>query len=382
MNWLSADFGRALLRFSVSAPRLSLDGLKEDLVMTTRFSLRATLAALAAAPLFLALPTRAAEGDEKPAANPPGTYELRIRTAAPQKSPWGELLTNLTNRIKKDIPPGITLNIKVHWQTKSEAAAVRSCVDGKSGGIAVSFGALAAAVPELDATEVPFLFEDYKQADKALNKAFPLMSEIMRKKGFIYAVRGENGFRQWASKSTQLTRPEHFKGRAMRSQPSAIHKAMYSALGATPNPLQISDVPTNLEQGKIDGYDNTLLFAKLANWTENVTFVTISNHIYQGAAVVWCEAWFKDLPKALQDILTKRDSTTDALETTGLGMVRAFNDRIMPKQYTEDLKKKMHTLTSAERDAFKKALAGVEAGFRKGASPDGVKLMDLLKANR
>lgn len=344
--------------------------------MASRLSIRSLFVALLASPLMGGT-ALAQEGG-----GAPNTFELRIRTAAPQKSPWGELLTNLTNRIKKDVPPGFKLDIKVHWQTKSEAAAVRSCVDGKSGGIAVSFGALAAAVPELDATEIPFLFDNYAQADKALSKAFDMMSGIMAKKGFIYAVRGENGFRQWASMTTQLTRPEHFKGRAMRSQPSSIHKAMYSALGATPNPLQISDVPTNLEQGKIDGYDNTLLFAKLANWTEKIVFVTISNHIYQGAAVVWCDAWFKTLPPELQAILKKRDATTASLETTGLQMVRAFNDRLMPAQYKDEMKKKMHTLTSAEREAFKKALSSVESTFRASASADGKALLDLLKANR
>lgn len=340
------------------------------------------VALLAALPIALSAGLAHAEDDDAPAAE--GTYALRIRTAAPKKSPWGELLTNLIDRVKKDAAGiGKKLDVKVYWQTKSESAAVRSCVDGKSGGIAVSFGALAASVPELDATEIPYLFDNYGQADRALNDPATraLLTKVMRAKGFIYAIRGENGFRQWASVQGFLNTPDRFKGLAVRSQPSKVHTAMYSALGATPHPLQISDVPTSLESGKVVAYCNTLLFARLANWSDKIKFVTISNHIYQGAAVVWCEPWFKTLPKDLQDVLTKRDDVSEKLETTGLQLVRAFNDRLMPQQY-KDAGKEIYTLTEVEKGVLKKALAPVEAVFLKDASPEGKELLALLKAKR
>ncbi len=339
------------------------------------------------APLAMSGHALAAEPDPK--ADPAGTYTLRIRTAAPEKSPWGELLLNVTDRVKRDVAEHnkknpakpLTLNVDIRWQTKSEAAAVRSCVDGKSSGIAVSLGALSASVPELDATEIPYLFDSYTQADKALSAAIPLMTEILETKGFIFAVRGENGFRQWASKTSFLTKPGDFSGRAMRSQPSTVHKAMYSALGATPNPLQISDVPTSLTNGVVDGYDNTLLFARLANWTESIKYVTLSNHIYQGAAVVWCNAWFKGLPPELKTILTKRDAEVATTEATGLKLVRVFNDKLMPAQYKK-AGMEIKEISAAERAALKTALAGVETGFEKSTSEQGRKLLKLLKSNR
>lgn len=321
--------------------------------------------------------TRADEGDSE-------VYTLRIRTAAPKKSPWGELLSNVAKRIKadsKDASGKPRLKIKIYWQVKSEASAVRACTDGKAGGIAVSLGALSASVPEIAATELPYLFTGYAQADKAMAAAEPLISEILKEKGFIYAVRGENGFRQWASKTRFLTSPGDFAGRAMRSQPAFVHKAMYTALGATPNPLQISDVPTSLTNNVIDGYDNTLLFARLANWWNEVKYVTLSNHIYQGAAVLWCKPWFDKLPTDLQAVLTTRDAEMKQLEQTGLKLVRVFNDKLMPAQY-EKAGKELKELSGSERAALKAALATVEAQFRSSTSSKGVALLDLLKKSR
>jgi len=348
---------------------------------------RLFIALCALVPLATVAPdaVRAQDGaDDKDEADAAGTYTLRIRTAVPRKSPWGELLTNVATRIKndsKDAAGKERINIKIYWQVKSEASAVRACTDGKAGGIAVSLGALAGSVPEMEATEVPYLFDDYAQADKAMKAAEPLIAEILKSKGFIFAVRGENGFRQWASKTAFLNTPEAFRGRAMRSQPAGVHKAMYTALGATPNPLQISDVPTSLTNGVVDGYDNGILFARLANWSDAITYVTMSNHIYQGAVIAWCKPWFDKLPPDLQQILTVRDEKTATLERTGLDLVRVFNDKLMPEQYKK-AGKQLKELTPAERAAFKKALAPVEATFRSTASPKGIELLDLLKKSR
>lgn len=345
---------------------------------------RLSIALFALIPLAVVATDSAWAQEEPEEADVAGTYTLRIRTAVPRKSPWGELLTNVATRIKndsKDAAGKERINIKIYWQVKSEASAVRACTDGKAGGIAVSLGALASSVPEMEATEVPYLFDNYAQADKAMKAAEPLIAEILKSKGFIFAVRGENGFRQWASKTSFLTTPAAFKGRAMRSQPAGVHKAMYTALGATPNPLQIADVPTSLTNNVVDGYDNTMLFARLANWSDAITYVTISNHIYQGAVIAWCKPWFDKLPPDLQQILTVRDDKTATLEKTGLDLVRVFNDKLMPEQYKK-AGKQLKELTPAERSALKAALAPVEASFRSTASPKGVELLDLLKKSR
>jgi C4-dicarboxylate-binding protein DctP len=164
----------------------------------------------------------------------------------------------------------------------------------------------------------------------------------------------------------------------MRAQPSQIHQDMYTALGATPNPIQVADVPSSLQNGVVKGYDNTLLYGKLANWADGIKYVTLSSHIYQGAVIAWCKPWFDKLPADLKAALMKPDPK---LEDTGLKLVRAFNDRLMPEQYKKagiELK----PLAAGDKAALKAALASVETKFRASASASGKKLLDLLKANR
>ncbi len=336
-----------------------------------------TLTCLGAAAL-MALPTIASAQDPAPAADAAAeqTYRLKIRTVAPKASPWGKLLVKLARNLKKESAGRI--KVKVYWQSKSEPAAVRQCLRGKVGGIAVSNGALSSAVPELMATEMPYLFDNYGQADRAFSASAPIMKEIMGNAGFIYALRGENGFRHFASKDGFITSPGDLAGKKMRSQPAKNHLAMYKALGATPSPIQVAEVPTSLANNTVTGYDNTLLFGKLANWADNIKYVSLSGHIYQGAVIAWCKPWFDGLPADLQAILTK---SRPKLEKVGLKLVRAFNDKKMPSQYA-DAGIEVKSLSGGQKAAFKSATASVESEFRGATTEAGRKLLDSLKNNR
>ena len=68
------------------------------------------------------------------------------------------------------------------------------------------------------------------------------------------------------------------------------------ALGAKPNPIAVPNVPESLANGVVSGYDNTLLYAFATQWYKEIKYVTMSSHIYQAAAVVWCKKWFDKLP--------------------------------------------------------------------------------------
>lgn len=302
-----------------------------------------------------------------------GNLVLRLKTVAPKASPWGELLNNVANRARKQTSAKAT--VKVFWGQKSEAALVRQCQTGKTDGIAVTVGALAAVVPELEAIELPFLFDDYAAADRALTAAAPVVSELLAPAGFVYVMRGENGFRHFASKKGVIASPTDLAGVPMRSQPSALHEAMWQALGAVPQKIQVADVPSSLDRDVVAGYDNTLLFARLSTWSEHIRYVTLSAHMYQGAVIVWCKPTFEKLPPEIQAALTKPDAK---LEDSGLKLVRVFNDKLMPEQYkTKGIE--LVAWTADQRAAFVAKLAPITADFEAKTSPAGKRLLEVMR---
>lgn len=315
--------------------------------------------------------TRPADPNDAP--TPATGIVLRLKTVAPRASPWGEILTNIARRTKKQT--GGRIAVELRWEQPSEAALVRQCLAGKTDGIAVSMGALAGVVPELDAFELPYLFATYAAADAGFAAALPLVTELLAAKGFVLALRGEDGFRHLGSKTAFLTKPEDVSGLVMRSQGSAVNKATWAALGATPKEIQVADVPESLASGGVAGYDNTLLFGRLAEWSRHVGYVTLTAHAYEGALVVWCKPWFDALPEDLRAVMAKADPK---LEKKGLKLVRLFNDKLMPTQYEAE-GTELRALTDDERAAFRARLASVTEAFEAQASPEGKRLLALLQ---
>ncbi|MCB9728300.1 MAG: TRAP transporter substrate-binding protein [Deltaproteobacteria bacterium] len=302
---------------------------------------------------------------------------LRIGSVAPTGTPWSALLASVKSRVLAEAPGRIDVKLYLGGKLGSEGSLVSRCQKGSLGGIAVSVGALGAAVPELFAMELPYLFDSYKQADKALDASTPLVRKLLDAKGFVFYMWGENGFREFASKEKFFVTPADLAGQKMRSQPAMPHVEMYRALGASASTIAVGEVGSSLASGVVNGYDNTLLYAYATQWHKEIKYVTISDHIYQGAIVVWCKAWFDTLPEDLKTVLMK---VPDGETTRGRLAVRAMNELLLNEYKKDGIQ--IRKLTAAEKAAFARATASVAKRFLEETTPAGKELYHLLEKSR
>lgn len=321
-------------------------------------------------------------------ADAPGEPEIttvRMASVVPSGTPWSAMLSRAKQRIQSAGTLGEdaganagkkTIKVKLYLGGKlgSENGLVRRCQSGKISGIAVSNGALGSAVPELFATELPFMFENYEQADNAIDAAMPLIRKLLEEKGFVLYMPGENGFRHFASKKKFFTSPEQLAGEKMRAQPAMPHTEMYAVLGASASTISVGEVAGALGNGVVDGYDNTLLYAFATQWHTNVKYVTLSAHIYQAALVVWCKGWFDKQSPAVQKILL---DAPPAEVNQGRAAVRAMNKLLESKYEKAGLELK--SLTPSQRAAFKAKTDVVIRKFEKQTSPRGRELLSILQ---
>jgi TRAP-type C4-dicarboxylate transport system substrate-binding protein len=330
------------------------------------------VALIAASFAFASLPTTSAQAKNI----------ARIGSVAPTGTPWSALLSRTKKRLEKAATSSLgagAFSMKLYLGGKlgSEAALIRRCQKGQLAGIAVSTGAMGQAVPELYATELPYLFDNAQSAYKALDAAKPLVSELLAAKGFVFYMWGENGYRHFASKEKHFSTPADLKGMKMRSQPAMPHVEMYKALGAGASTISVGEVSSSLANGVVTGYDNTLLYAYATQWHKEVEYVTLSAHIYQAAIIVWCKPWFDKQSPELQKLLTAIPAGEEEL---GRKSVRMMNKRLKD-QYTKAGVKVLE-LSSAARSAFKQATSGVRDIFLGKTSAKGKQLLQILESNR
>ena len=151
----------------------------------------------------------------------------------------------------------------------------------------------------------PFLFKDNEQADRILDG--PLGAEILKSlesSGFKGLCFSENGFRNLTNNRRPVHGPEDIRGLKVRVMASAIHKAIWQALGANPTPMPWP-IYTELEQGVIDGQENPLWVMEVYKFYEIQKYMTLSRHVYSYHIDVASLAWWNGLDAETQDMVQK-----------------------------------------------------------------------------
>jgi len=151
----------------------------------------------------------------------------------------------------------------------------------------------------------PFLFKDNAQADEILDG--PLGTQILKSlesSGFKGLSFSENGFRNLTNNKKPVNTPDDIKGLKVRVMASAIHKAIWSALGANPTPMPWP-IYTELEQGVIDGQENPLWVMEVYKFYEIQKYLSLTRHVYSYHIDVASLKWWKTLDKKDQDMIRK-----------------------------------------------------------------------------
>ncbi|MFW6368358.1 MAG: TRAP transporter substrate-binding protein [Spirochaetota bacterium] len=127
----------------------------------------------------------------------------------------------------------------------------------------VSISPLAAFVPELDAFQMPFLYESTEHMfDVLLGEIGEEMFEKLEPEGFIGLSWYDAGSRNFYT-TDPVESVEDFDGLQIRVQESPLMMDLVSLLGAEPTPMPFGEVYSGLQTGVIDGAEN--------NWSSYLT---------------------------------------------------------------------------------------------------------------
>jgi len=149
----------------------------------------------------------------------------------------------------------------------------------------------------------PFLFKDSAQVDEILDG--PLGQEILddlESVGFKGLCFSENGFRNLTNDKRPVKTADDVKGLKIRVMASALHKAIWQALGANPTPMPWP-IYTELEQGVIDGQENPLWVMEVYKFYEIQKYMTLTRHVYSPHIDVASLAWWKTLKPGDQELI-------------------------------------------------------------------------------
>jgi C4-dicarboxylate-binding protein DctP len=203
-------------------------------------------------------------------------------------------------------------------------------------------------VPEFEALDLPFVFNDDAQYQKTING--PVGKGLLKKleaKGITGLDFWDNGFHM-VSGNVPLLMPADFQGLKIRISGSKIADQYFRMLGALPQIMAFSEVYQALQTGVVDGCENTPSNYYTQKFHEVQKHITNSRHAHLQYAVITNTKFWNGLPADIRAQLEKAmDEATDYNSDIALGENKDALEKIKASGRTT-----VHTLTPAQRQAW------------------------------
>jgi len=302
---------------------------------------------------------------------------FKIATVAPEGTPWASALKRYKKAVWKKTNKQVQVKVFLGGTLGDENETVLACKRGQVQGVGVSTGAMASLVPELNALELPYLFNSAKEADRVLDQpeVMAMVEKLLAERGFTLLFWSENGFRSFGTKEGFIKSPADLSGKKMRAQESPAHLAMYRKFGASPVPVAVTEVLTSLQTGIVDGFDNTPLYSVAASWHTAIKFFSVTNHIYQPAVIAVRKKWFDELPEDIRaQLFEARGTIPQRLKK----QLRRMVPMLLKNMAAEGIQ--VHKLSKKEKCSFASAAAEAHAEFLKDASESTRAFYQLIKS--
>jgi len=186
---------------------------------------------------------------------------------------------------------------------------------------------------------------------------------LVNKKGYVALAYWDNGFKQLSDSKRALIKPEDAKGLKFRVMSSKVLIEQFKALGAIPVVLPFSEVYSALQQGVVDGQENTISNIYTKKFYEVQKYMTISNHGYLGYMVVISKKFWNKLPDNLKAVI--KQAMKEATEKERV-WAKELNDSQFAKikAYAQKSGKlQIIHLTKLQRKAWVKKLRSIYPKF-------------------
>ena len=223
----------------------------------------------------------------------------------PVGHPIGEAASMLEERVNEEMNGRACMEVYSNSIIYTDDRVIDALLAGDIQMAAPSFGKVDSYTRQLRVFSMPFVFKNLRAVEDFQNS---LTGELMKNSMIGKGVRGigfwHNGMNQ-LSASKPLLFPRDANGLVMRSTGSEISKELMSLIGAEPTEISFVETYSALQDGKVDGVEETwanIEGRKLYTLQEGVTE---TNHSFSGSILVVSNTWWKSLPNDISSDLLR-----------------------------------------------------------------------------
>jgi len=291
-------------------------------------------------------------------------YTLKFSHVVSPNTPKGKAADFFEKRLEELSGGKIDVQVYPSSQLYKDNAVLKALRLNSVQMAAPSFSKFGKIVPQLALFDLPFLFRDINHLHAVQDgEVGQALKDKVAAKGIIALDFWDNGFKQLSSSKKPLLNPEDAKGQKFRIMSSKVLEAQFHAVGANPQMMPFSEVYSGLQQGVIDGQENTNSNIFTKKFHEVQEHLSITNHGYLGYLVVMSKKFWNKLPadlqanvtQAMKEATAKEREFAQELDQKQLAEIKAYADKTG--------KLKIYELSAEQKEAWRNAVSTIYPEF-------------------
>lgn len=292
-------------------------------------------------------------------ANTTGKIEIRLAHNQSAGSEIADSIAKFSEFVAEDSSKNLDINIYASGVLGTEKEEIEMVQAGILDMAKVSSNTLGQFEDRYSIFAVPYLFVNQEHYYKAMEESHKVkeLFNSTEKNGYIAIGYYANGSRNFYLKEdTPCTNPSVLKGKKIRSMPSSTSMEMIQAMGGSAVPMAGSETYTSLQQGIVDGAENTELALTVDGHKDLVKSYTYTEHQYSPDIYIISTKRWNSLSQEQKDYLV------ECLEKTNSNFKSLYNG-MMAEAIEEVEASGVKVYRDIDKSEFIKAVAPIHDKF-------------------
>ena len=168
-------------------------------------------------------------------------------------------------------------------------------------------GGAANLLPELQVTDIPYMFPNDRVAEKVMKSPFmdKVRAAMLEKTGTLrlMGLNNTGGWRDFFTTDKQIKSPADMQGVKLRTIESELQVEMVKLMGGSPTPIPWQELYTSLATGVVVGNKNGITDIVNMKFHEFLRYVTLDHHAYMFLFWWMNDTALKSYPPEIQKVV-------------------------------------------------------------------------------
>lgn len=260
------------------------------------------------------------------------------------------------NLIKEKVDERLADKVEVEVYPNSSLFEVEEGMEAlQAGNVHIVAGATSKLVgydPAYQLMDMPFLFSNAEQIKSFLNE--PAGQDFLAKvEEYDLKILDlwVGAFKQMTNNKHPIEKPSDLEGLKMRVMAGGLLEDQYTELGAGATIIPFGELYMALQQGTIDGQENTFIEIATSNLHEVQNYLTITNHAPATYPILTNKTFWEELP---EDIRTELDEIIAEVSQEVADMAESVEQENYEIIVNSDIE--ITELSDEQREEFRNAL--------------------------